>query len=545
MLEISEATAGLRWLASVPGYLRRPYSPEQAEQIVRRRLANRARDLSRILDLAVFRNPASPYLRLLRGAGCEQGDLQRLLDQDGVEGALRTLFRRGVYLTADEFKGRQPVRRGSLEFTVQPDSLRNPLESTYLRVTTSGSSGRPTLVPLQLAHTRDVAVDTLLALEPLGGRRWVKAQWEVPGSGVVGRLIEFSRIGRRPSRWFSPLDPRSGELPERYRWGVRLLQLASAAAGTPLPGPEHVPLSEPGPIVDWFARCLAAGETPHLWTYPSPAMIVCQAAERAGLDLSGARLTLSGEPLTAIRRQTIERTGAQVWSRYGGVDFGRTAHGCFAPAWPDEHHILGDLVAVIQPGEAAPEVDLPANALLVTALRPTFGLVGLNVSPGDVAETFSRSCGCSLDRDGWRLHLRSLRSFKKLSAGGMTLLDGDLVPTLEQALPAAFGGGPTDYQLVEDQASDGQARLCLLIHPRLGPLEPGRARELFLAEVGRVGGAAQVAALHWRAADLLRVERRVPYSTRTGKIPLVHRPSGSAEAAGRSEAGPAGTARSS
>jgi hypothetical protein len=480
-----------------------------------------------MLGLTVYRNGASPYLRLLRAAGCEQGDFQRLLERDGVEGALQTLCQQGVYLTADEFKGRQPVRRGSLEFTVQPNALCNPLASAYLRVGTSGSSGQPTLVPLQLAYSRDIAVDTLLALEPLGGRRWVKAQWEVPGSGVVGRLIEFSQIGRRPSRWFSPLDPRSPELPGRYRWGVRLLRLASLAAGTPLPSPEHVPLREPGPIVDWFARCLAAGETPHLWTYPSPALLVCQAAERAGLALSGARFTLSGEPLTAVRRQAIERTGAQAWSRYGGVDFGRTAHGCFAPEWPDEHHILGDLVAVIQPGEEAP-ADLPANALLVTSLRPSFGLVGLNVSPGDVAETFGRACGCSLDRDGWRLHLRALRSFKKLSAGGMTLLDSDLVPTLEQALPAAFGGGPTDYQLVEDQSSDGKARLCLLIHPRLGSVEPARARELFLSEVGRAGGAALVAALHWRAADLLRVERRAPYSARTGKIPLVHRPGSTA-----------------
>jgi hypothetical protein len=172
---------------------------------------------------------------------------------------------------------------------------------------------------------------------------------------------------------------------------------------------------------------------------------------------------------------------------------------------------------------------LPANALLLTSLRPTFAFVVLNVSPGDVAEIFDRTCGCPLDRDGWRRHLRSLRSVKKLSAGGVTLLDSDLVPALEQTLPEAFGGGPTDYQLVEGQGSDGLAQLCLVIHPRVGPLDPAAARDLLLAEVGRASGAALVASMHWRDSGMVRVERRAPFSTRTGKIPLVHRSAAGAE----------------
>ena len=43
--------------------------------------------------------------------------------QEGVEGALRTLFRHGVYLTVDEFKGRPPVQRGraTIEVTLDVD----------------------------------------------------------------------------------------------------------------------------------------------------------------------------------------------------------------------------------------------------------------------------------------------------------------------------------------------------------------------------------------------------------------------------------------
>jgi hypothetical protein len=185
---------------------------------------------------------------------------------------------------------------------------------------------------------------------------------------------------------------------------------------------------------------------------------------------------------------------------------------------------MSDLTALIQPGSDAPDSDLPSNALLVTSLRRTFPFVVLNVSPGDTGERFERACGCPLDRDGWRLHLRAVRSFKKLTAGGQTLLDSDLVPALEQALPATFGGGPTDFQLVEDEANDGRPRLCLLIHPRLGPLDPAAACDVFLTEVARAGGAALVASLHWRQSEMLCAQRRPPFSTRTGKIPLVHRP---------------------
>jgi hypothetical protein len=44
--------------------------------------------------------------------------------QEGVEGALRILYRHGVYLTVDEFKGRRPATRGNATVAVNPDLLR-------------------------------------------------------------------------------------------------------------------------------------------------------------------------------------------------------------------------------------------------------------------------------------------------------------------------------------------------------------------------------------------------------------------------------------
>jgi hypothetical protein len=33
-----------------------------------------------------------------------------------------------------------------------------------------------------------------------------------------------------------------------------------------------------------------------------------------------------------------------------------------------------------------------------------------------------------------------------------------------------FGGGPTDYQLLEDEGDDGLPGITLLVHPAVGPL---------------------------------------------------------------------------
>ena len=74
---------------------------------------------------AVYERGDSPYRTLLREAGCEVGDLARLVQGAGVEGALQELLGRGVYLTVSEFKGRVPVRRGGTTFTVDPARFRN------------------------------------------------------------------------------------------------------------------------------------------------------------------------------------------------------------------------------------------------------------------------------------------------------------------------------------------------------------------------------------------------------------------------------------
>jgi hypothetical protein len=204
--------------------------------------------------------------------------------------------------------------------------------------------------------------------------------------------------------------------------------------------------------------------------------------------------------------------------RYGANEAGPIGFGCLAPADADEVHVLEDLHAVIQPGSADARPELPPQALLLTSLRPTARLMLLNVSSGDQGVLGTRRCGCPLEGLDWTRHLHGIRSFEKLTAAGMTFADAHLIHVLENVLPARFGGGPADYQLVEEEAEGGRPRLRLLVHPGIGPLDPAAVRETFLAAVSRGSGVERVMGLAWREAALLRVERRPPERTSAGKI---------------------------
>jgi hypothetical protein len=518
---LGDLAAGLRFvhsLASAPG---RPVSLDEARRALRDRLARREADFLALIDTAIYANATSPYRRLLALAGCERGDIDALVRRDGIEGALATLYRHGVYLTVDEMKGRRPAVRGGESVRVEPALLRVPGSAAHVITHSSGSRGPRTAVTLDLAALRAQAGNVALLFEARGGADWVHAVWAVPGSAVVGRLHHYQTLRLRVDRWFSHVDARSPGLHPRYRWSARLQRLGSRLAGFPLPAPEHVSVDDPLPIARWMQGVLRRGRRPHLWTFPSSAVRLCQAAERAGLALRGAQFTLTGEPMTDGRRRTIVGAGADAQACYGSAETGMVGYGCLEPDASDDVHVASDLHAVIQAG---PDGPLRPRALLVTSLGTSARVMLLNVSLGDEADLGVRACGCPLESSGWRSHLRHIRSFEKLNAGGIALLDADVVGVLEETLPARFGGGPTDYQLVEDESPDGGARLRLLVHPAIGPLDERAVADAFLAAIGQGEGVERLVELHWRQAGLPVVERQAPRMGASGKIAHLERP---------------------
>jgi hypothetical protein len=525
-LPLEDLSAGARFLWALPGLLRHPLGRDEARSILRARLARREHDFLTLVRRTIYAQPISPYRQLLRLAGCETGDLERLVGAEGVEGALHRLYRDGVYLTVDELRGRRPAVRGSQTLWVEPRQLRNPLSAVHVPTRSGGARSDGLSVPIDLRSVRDWAVNHQLVLDARAGDRWLHAVWQVPGSAAMIELMRYAVAGGRPARWFSQVDPDGPGQPARYRWSARALASGSLLAGVPIPYPSHVPWADPRPILAWIAEARRGGQVPHLRTNASSAVRLCEAAAVAGTDLRGAQFTLGGEPVTTARLAAVRRAGAGALPHFGTTECATIGQGCLTPTAADDLHLFHDLHAVIQPGPNIPGSPFPPDALLFASLRPTAPLILLNASLGDRGVVAPRACGCPLERLGWTTHLRDIRSFEKLTAGGMTFLDSDLIRVLEEALPASFGGGPTDYQLLETEAEDGRPQVRLLVNPAVGAVDDAAVTDAFLSAIGAGGGAERVMALHWREAGLLRVERRPPLATATGKILHLHQERG-------------------
>ena len=133
-----------------------------------------------------------------------------------------------------------------------------------------------------------------------------------------------------------------------------------------------------------------------------------------------------------------------------------------------------------------------------------------------------RDCGCPVGALGLPVHLHTIRSFEKLTAAGTTFLDTDIIPILEELLPQRFGGGPSDYQLVESEGPDGAPAVSLLVNPSLGPLDESAIVEAFLDAASSRSYRFSVMAELWRETGFPKVERRRPMMTSAGKILHVH-----------------------
>jgi hypothetical protein len=124
---------------------------------------------------------------------------------------------------------------------------------------------------------------------------------------------------------------------------------------------------------------------------------------------------------------------------------------------------------------------------------------------------------------GFRLHVHTIRSYEKLTTEGMHFMGTELVKLLEETLPAHFGGGPTDYQLVEEE-EQGMTRLSLVVSPRVGPIEESRLVANVLETLGAGAPGLRMMATTWQQGGTLRVVRREPFTTSSAKIQTLHIP---------------------
>lgn len=503
-------------------FLKSPMSPSECRSLLESQLASRAENFLAIMQKAVYENPRSPYLPLLRLAGVEYGDLSRLVSESGVEGALDRLYESSVYITLDEFKRRVPIKRPGLEIEAGPHDFDNPFLSKHYQSRTSGSRGGGTRVIMDLDLLHHDAACNRFMFEGFGLMERPAALWrEVPPVTTgVNVLLRYAKLGKMAERWFS--SSKLGAAPKSLQFAVFTYYtvLASRLLGMPLPFPEHVPLEDAATVAKWLARKCAAGTPAFLDTQVSTSVRTCAAAIESGLDISGTMFIIGGEPYTKAKANVISSAGANAAARYSMAELGNLGFPCADGSSFDDIHLMTDKVAVIQREKKLGAGELSVNGFVYTTILPHCPKIMLNVESDDYAEVEERDCGCPFGALGFRTHLTGIRSYEKLTSGGVTFLGTELLRLIEEVLPKAFGGRPTDYQLSEEEEG-GFTKVSILISPRVGEVNEGDVIRETISFLGRFPGG-DIMSDQWVQGGTLRVVRREPYTTASAKILPLH-----------------------
>lgn len=505
-------------------FLRHRLSLEEARAIVQRRLAERENNFLRLVERGIFGYPKSPYLPLLKRAGCELGDIQSMVRTRGLEKTLLALREAGVYVTFEEFKGREPIVRDGQVFQVKARDFNNPYLSHYYQAESGGSTGAGTRVDIDLDHIAAQAPLIMLAYEAHGLLDVPTGIWRgiLPDSSGISNILYAAYIGNIPQKWFSPVVFQDLRPALKNRLATQYILLMGRLFGVSFPRPEPVRLDQALVVARWAAETAKRHGKCLFRSQVSMALRVCVAASEAGLDLTGITFMGGGEPPTPGKVRVITSTGAHWIPSYVFTEAGRVGIGCVQPLDGNDLHFLKDNLALIQYPRLVPGTGITVPAFNFTSLLPTAPKLMLNVEADDYGEIEHRSCGCLLEAYGFTEHLRHVRSFRKLTGEGVTLIGSEMLYILEEVLPARFGGSPLDYQLLEEEDERGFTRLSLLVSPKIPLTDETKVMEVVLEAMGQSGAAADSARAIWQQAKTLQVKRQEPVWTARGKLMPLH-----------------------
>ncbi len=452
-----------RFASGIHGYLKKPLTGPECSRIVGESERDRADNFLFLLRRGVYDNPRSPYLQLLRNVRAEFGDIERDVRANGVEAAAGNLYRAGVYGDFEEFKGTKLINRSGLSLQVHADDFDNPLLSRDFEVQSGGSLGTRRRMAIDLDLLVYESAVCRLFYEGASVLDRPRAIWRPvpPGSSGIKYVLATAKLGLPLERWFSPS-------PWKWTGGMwpsavltSLVVAASKLSKGRIPHPEYVPLDDPTPVARWMAERVAAGKPPLLSASASAAVRVAS----TGLDLSGAVFELGGEALTEEKLRAIEACGASTLIFYALSETGPLGVGCSSPKEIDEVHLISGKIAVGQRKVVTPNGSM-VDALLLTTLYPSTPKLLLNVDIGDYGVVEEGSCGCAMERLGFKRRLHSIRSYEKLTAGGMHFTASDVLTLLEEVLPSVHGGAAGDYQLVQTEP-DGLSIVEIVVSPRV------------------------------------------------------------------------------
>jgi hypothetical protein len=515
-----------RFTLGLRGYLARPLTLEEAAVTIKKRMDEREEGFIRLVKRGIFGHPGSPYLPLMRLAGCEEGDIRGMVRKKGLEETLLALRESGVYITFEEFKGRRPLVRQGLALPVRPGDFDNPFLSRHYYTDSGGTTGPGSRVSHDLDHLAAQAPNQLVGLQTHDVLGFPQAFWQsiLPASAGINSILRGLRLGHIPRKWFTPVTPADLKSSIKYRLATRGFISLARLYGFPLPYPEPLPLEEAAILARWAGETIRSEGHCLIRTMVSLAQRISLAAGEEGIDLTGGVILAGGETPTPAKVRTVKESGARWIPTYHFTDSGIVGMGCSNPADGNDIHFFKDIMALVQYPRRIDGTGIEVEAFNFTSLLPTAPKIMLNVESDDYGTIERRSCGCPLEFHGYLDHLRHIRSFSKMTGEGMTLVGSDMIRILEEVLPERFGGNPLDYQLREEEDHEGFTRLSLLVSPRIVLEDEKEIIKVFMEAMGRSGADADLARSIWRQAGTMRVERKEPVWTRAGKLmPLIPR----------------------
>jgi hypothetical protein len=515
----------LRFCFGLKGYFANKISLKDCEGAIRARMEKRETLFLNLMKKGVCDYGKSPYQKLLKIAHCEFKDLESMVKREGIEKTLESLRREGVYLTYDEFKGKKEVKRGGKSYQFEERDFDNPFLQHYYEVQSGGykKAGTRAMIDLDFLSSKATYESIILNTHGVYNSPLILYLPILPGSSGINSLLRYTKIGNTPLKWFTMIDSTTIQQSLKQKLMTYTILFAGSFFGGRLPKPEVINLNSLWGFIHFLSKILNGNPTCSIYTYPSSAVRICMASKKEGLNLNGVKFFVVGEPLTRMKCEEIEATGAKVIPKYHFAEAGCIGCGCNQPETFDDIHLFKDTTAVIQHQRRLDKADFDVDPLLFTSLLPSSPKILLNVESGDLGILRSRHCGCQFDELGFIDHLYHIRSFEKLTSEGMTLLSQDLYRIVEEILPHKFGGNSTDYQILEEEDSLGFTRLTVLVSPSVGRVDEVRLLETIHGELRNGRSNRNLISEMWSQANTLQVRRSFPLATGRGKIFPLHK----------------------
>jgi hypothetical protein len=512
-----------RFMAGLPGHLRRRMTVADAERLLRDGLAAREENFLRIARRGIFDRPASAYAQLLDLAGCTYADLEASVRTKGLEPTLAALRAEGVYVTFEEYKGRQPLVRRGRTIPTDEHAFDNPVASKAYEGTTGGSTGAATRVATDLDNIYSQTPHVMMVRHVHGLLGFPTAVWKGALPDPVGVEVYLRSVVYRgqPERWFTPVTRDHYRAPLRFRLANHYIVWMSRLLGVRCPSPEPLPLDQAVVLARWAADAIQRAGGCQIVASVSLGMRVCLAAREAGIDLTGTHFFGGGEPMTAAKQAAFASVGARHVTFYTSVDAGPIGLPCANPIESNDQHLLEDNLALIQHRREVAGSGVEVDAFLFTSLRDRSSKILLNAESDDYGIVEERACGCPFEALGYGRHVRRIRSFGKLTGEGVTLVGSEMIRILEEVLPQRFGATPQDFQLVEDHDERGFTRLTLVVDPSVRVDRDEQLISALLEAIGDSSVAGGLTQSYWKQAGTFRVRREAPAWTARGKLPLI------------------------